>query len=234
MPNFRQAGGTPLHNRYGQRVRDGLLFRSSRTDFLNQEEMNRFLQLGIRAIVDLRAGPEYVQADGDKLLDRVYKPRTLNKGKMEDLKYSATTSESSHRGSRYLIHIIPKKMLKNVMNEFNVFIRITAAVFRMVDKFCGTLLFFRLLTHTVGRYITLGKLYMTILEEIKAEVADILRLLLNESNVPVLVHCVGGKDRTGVIVAMILGCLEVEDEVIAADYELSQVKIIIHFLMHVP
>ena len=38
---------------------------------------------------------------------------------------------------------------------------------------------------------------------------------------PVLVHCSAGKDRTGVVVAMVLSLLGVADEVIAEDYHLT-------------
>jgi protein-tyrosine phosphatase len=38
---------------------------------------------------------------------------------------------------------------------------------------------------------------------------------------PVLVHCSAGKDRTGVVVALVLSLLGVADEVIAEDYHLT-------------
>ena len=38
---------------------------------------------------------------------------------------------------------------------------------------------------------------------------------------PVLIHCAAGKDRTGVLIAVLLGLLGVPDETIVADYALS-------------
>jgi protein-tyrosine phosphatase len=35
-------------------------------------------------------------------------------------------------------------------------------------------------------------------------------------------HCAAGKDRTGILAAVVLGLLGVDDDVIAADYALSQ------------
>lgn len=45
--------------------------------------------------------------------------------------------------------------------------------------------------------------------------------LFREGEVPILVHCVVGKDRTGFTVAVILHALGVADEVVMADYLLS-------------
>ena len=42
-----------------------------------------------------------------------------------------------------------------------------------------------------------------------------------EAAQPVLVHCSAGKDRTGVVVALVLSLLGVADEVIAEDYHLT-------------
>lgn len=41
----------------------------------------------------------------------------------------------------------------------------------------------------------------------------------------VLIHCQGGKDRTGVIVALLLSVVGVPDDAIAADYALSQARL---------
>ena len=50
-----------------------------------------------------------------------------------------------------------------------------------------------------------------------------LRLLCLKERVPALVCCAYGKDRTGVLVALVLSCLGWEPDKIADDYALSQV-----------
>lgn len=51
--------------------------------------------------------------------------------------------------------------------------------------------------------------------------ADAISLIADESTAPVVVHCVAGKDRTGVVCALTLSLLGVSDEDIDADYARS-------------
>lgn len=48
-----------------------------------------------------------------------------------------------------------------------------------------------------------------------------MRLAADESNLPMLFHCTAGKDRTGMAAMILLSLLGVPDDVIAADYSLS-------------
>ena len=49
----------------------------------------------------------------------------------------------------------------------------------------------------------------------------IIQWAANAENLPMLIHCTAGKDRTGVASALILSLLGVQDEIIVADYTLS-------------
>src|ERR1700728_3319166 len=52
-------------------------------------------------------------------------------------------------------------------------------------------------------------------------VASAIGRLCGDGALPGLVHCTAGKDRTGLVVALVLEVIGVPDEVIAADYALS-------------
>ncbi|CAJ0646202.1 6833_t:CDS:2 [Entrophospora sp. SA101] len=52
---------------------------------------------------------------------------------------------------------------------------------------------------------------------------EILEALTDKSNLPVLIHCKHGKDRTGIVIAIILSLLGIPDELIIKDY-LSSLK----------
>ena len=44
-------------------------------------------------------------------------------------------------------------------------------------------------------------------------IAASLRLFADSTNFPILVHCVHGKDRTGLIAMLLLGLCDVEEQV---------------------
>ena len=54
-----------------------------------------------------------------------------------------------------------------------------------------------------------------------AGIGKALQVIADPANAPVVVHCVAGKDRTGVVCALTLALLGVDDDVVADDYALS-------------
>lgn len=65
--------------------------------------------------------------------------------------------------------------------------------------------------------LTLADRYLMMAEFAKGPIAKVI-VTLAESEAPAVYHCAAGKDRTGVISAVLLGVLGVPDEVIVADY----------------
>jgi len=51
--------------------------------------------------------------------------------------------------------------------------------------------------------------------------ADVIRAAADPANLPLVVHCTAGKDRTGLAVALLLLALGVPEETVIADYTLS-------------
>jgi protein-tyrosine phosphatase len=68
---------------------------------------------------------------------------------------------------------------------------------------------------------TLGEIYRWVVDECQPQIAAVIRLLADPDALPGLVHCTAGKDRTGVIIALLLGAVNVPAETIVADYALS-------------
>jgi protein-tyrosine phosphatase len=72
-----------------------------------------------------------------------------------------------------------------------------------------------------GLPLELDAVYAHIVYKCGDAIADAIRPLCAAGAFPALVHCSAGKDRTGIVVAMMLDVLGVPDEFIAADYALS-------------
>lgn len=68
-----------------------------------------------------------------------------------------------------------------------------------------------------------GARYYDYLVEGRAVVVEVMRWLTGSGSTPTLVHCVSGRDRTGIAVACALALLGVPDEVIERDYAESHV-----------
>jgi len=64
--------------------------------------------------------------------------------------------------------------------------------------------------------------YMDMLRGGGETVRAVLELLAAPSAAPLVFHCTGGKDRTGVVAAVLLRLLGVPDDVVIADYATSQ------------
>ncbi|MCC5697453.1 tyrosine-protein phosphatase, partial [Klebsiella pneumoniae] len=64
----------------------------------------------------------------------------------------------------------------------------------------------------------LTRLYLGILNGAAKKLVEAFRTVLN-SDGPVLVHCAAGKDRTGVVSAMLLSAVGVPEDEIIADYQ---------------
>jgi protein-tyrosine phosphatase len=63
--------------------------------------------------------------------------------------------------------------------------------------------------------------YLEILDEGAGPIAEALRAMADPANLPLVFHCAAGKDRTGVLAAVLLSLLGVPDDDVVADYARS-------------
>ena len=64
--------------------------------------------------------------------------------------------------------------------------------------------------------------YLDMAEEGAEGLGEALRFLSDAGNAPVVMHCFAGKDRTGVLAALVLSLIGIPDPHIAADYARSE------------
>ncbi len=67
-----------------------------------------------------------------------------------------------------------------------------------------------------------GEGYVRIAEEFAPSVAETFGILADPDALPAVFHCTSGKDRTGIVSALMLDVLGVPDETIASDYCLTE------------
>lgn len=72
---------------------------------------------------------------------------------------------------------------------------------------------------TAGQVADLGQRYRTYLDSFGAKnMVEALAVIADDAAHPLVFHCSAGKDRTGVLAAMVLGCVGVPADDIVADY----------------
>lgn len=68
---------------------------------------------------------------------------------------------------------------------------------------------------------TMAEGYLRMLEQQATLFGELLRLVADPANHPVVIHCTAGKDRTGLGAALLLGAVGVDRDTIVADYALT-------------
>ncbi|MGN9837356.1 tyrosine-protein phosphatase [Nonomuraea sp. H19] len=71
----------------------------------------------------------------------------------------------------------------------------------------------------VGRY--LANRYLEVSEDGVENLRTALETIANADNAPVVIHCAAGKDRTGILTALVLSLAGVSEDDIVADYALT-------------
>lgn len=67
--------------------------------------------------------------------------------------------------------------------------------------------------------------YLIFLERFRKNVAAVLRAIAEAPEGAIVIHCAGGKDRTGLVIAFLLKIAGVSDEDVAADYAISEERL---------
>lgn len=70
-------------------------------------------------------------------------------------------------------------------------------------------------------YRMVEQMNRTLVTNYHKEYKELFEILLDRQNYPVIIHCTSGKGRTGVVSALVLAALGVNEDVIMQDYRLS-------------
>ena len=216
--NFRPAGDAQLTTSNGSKVKKGMLYRSARLNSATTGDKAVFKRLGIKSIVDMR-GPSHYSKLSKRPMEELYTPLFIKNGVAKE----QSPPQPGHVGYLYVVDIIGKRYGLHVMQQVNWFLWLFSLLLIPIDFLFGTALTIHFYVKHVVNKMEVWQHYIDVLEHSKPEIAEVLRLVSDTCNLPALLHCELGKDRTGYTVALILSCVGVDDDVIIKDYARTEV-----------
>eukprot|EP00128_Syssomonas_multiformis_P001579 Colp12_sorted_trinity150504_noHs@25617 len=235
--NFRDLGD--IKTTSGRGIKPNTWYRSARPDCASPRDVDRLINdFKLKTIVDLRSAKEARKQSGSKLLEDiadVYVVSFPQDGTMRD----DTPTWQARTPST---HLNRARSLRKYHIEFCGGVYARESVWRQLGLRDKAHVLYNLacdLTnralwgeHSEHAILYVGKNvmalrelkdeYVAFLQHCRPAILRVLRLFLEHTDGAFLVHCAHGKDRTGVIVALILSCLGVSQEDIIADYALTE------------
>ncbi|KAI1664734.1 Protein tyrosine-serine phosphatase [Pyrenophora tritici-repentis] len=211
--NFRDVGQFVNENAETVRLQTGLLYRSARPDEASFQDRQRLLnEYRVKSIIDLRTKTEHIeqaQKHEARIKASAAVPQT-NKDVAEPLQITGIDyHEINFNGSAF------SRMLLSKLSWFEFF-KLAGLMILGYRKDAIKIL----APHMEG--MGLIGLAQQSLDVCTREVTQVFDVLGIEDSWPVLIHCTQGKDRTGLIVMLVLWLLQVDQAIIDKDYRLSE------------
>lgn len=192
--NFRDLGG--LETRNGQTVKKGMIFRTDEMSRLTEADLRYLNNINLRTIIDLRTEEEI--------------NRHPNK-KPASLRNMVTCTLDTPRCLTEIANLHDDGVLDSVDRD-------AQSMLGKTDAKMGTLPEAKIRAAVIELYAR-----MTTEPDFMAVFRKIFSLLLRNDAVPLVFHCMAGKDRTGIVAALILSALDIDEETIMQDYLLSNI-----------
>ena len=217
--NFRCIEGLQCSD--GSKIKPGMIYRSARPDNMTAKDCKKFGKLGIRTLLNMRRLSEFKKAKGDKSLMNQYQSFYWKNGEYKHFKTKSKVSDFPEK-KHLLISVFSLSLIWEVMCKVNFLIRFPSLLLALIDKIFGTYFFVVFYAKLVVNKANLASQYFRMMEHTKPAIFAALKVFCDESNLPVLIHCSQGKDRTGVITMLVLSSLGVEESEIIWDYAKSE------------
>lgn len=229
--NLRDISGTS-----SETLRQGLVFRSSQVF-----SQNEVAALRITSALDLREEPhacrkaaEHSVVTGvavaplellpDRLKLHVHRslPMACSLCSGTDQSTSGCPNLYHHSLQVFHVDLLPSRVKFQIFVDMPWRIRLATIAAPLKGKSPQ-----QVMTPAVADPSKLGylKLYKMMLDMSMRQIARALRVFAYAENFPVMVHCIHGKDRTGLIIALLLLTLGVPEEVVVLDYAKSEVEL---------
>jgi len=211
--NFRDVGKTINEFLGGKHVAEGKLFRSARPDDATLSDRRRLKEeYGIKTVIDLRTVTEHA--------NQVKKRQGDLKSPALVQSNAALAEPSQIAGMTYLnININGKGFERSLLWQLSA-----SSIAKLVAlmAFGYRMQAISILGREVMQPRGLVGLGFDSIDHCGPEIADALRAYSTASKYPILIHCTQGKDRTGLIIALVLLLLKVPVPAISHDYVMSE------------
>jgi len=211
--NFRDIGKTINLFTGKNFLKPKLLFRSARPDDATLSDRKRLHdEYGIKTIIDLRTVTEHAnqvtKRQGDVKVPALVQS---NEALAEPVKI---------RGMDYLeININGKGFERSLLWQLKFWSFLKLIFLMAISRRMAAI---SILGREVMQPRGLYGLGYDSLDHCGPEILETLRAYTQASNYPILIHCTQGKDRTGLIVFLLLSLLGVSVDAITKDYEMSE------------
>lgn len=217
--NFRDVAINVNGYLHQQVLRPGQIYRSARPDSASTSDRQKLQQVyGIKTIIDLRSKTEHIEAA--KKYTNTTKPTQSSivpvskKSIIQALQIPGIDyAEININGKGFERHLIWQLSYGNLAWLI--------AYMSLGYRTQGVGIIGKNVLQPRG-LIGLGK---DTLKYSGPEIKEVFNVLANPNSYPVLVHCTQGKDRTGLIVILVLFLCNIDIETISKDYILSEVEL---------
>ncbi|CAG5118761.1 unnamed protein product [Candidula unifasciata] len=249
IPNLRMLCKRPTSAaNISTHVADAVLYRSSKPDRITLTDLDEFRKLGIKCIIDFRSPKEYLASDGHRILDAEYilykvilpkdkyKPGERVQYDRVAVKQSQQTESTQGNGKvlsensggtpekkHFLINFFSYKYVRALFKRLPWHLWCLGLLHLVWDMLLwNELKTFRKFMAT--KAVSVGGIfgqYVDLIEVSQPALCAALKLISDADNLPALINCAYGKDRTGIISALVLSCLGMPKDEVAKEYAMS-------------
>ncbi|KAJ5550660.1 hypothetical protein N7535_001395 [Penicillium sp. DV-2018c] len=232
--NFRDVGRSINQFCRKEILKEGVFFRSARLDDASERDKRRLAdELNIHTVIDLRSQTEHQMGTRKRRSQIANSLDSSSSDSSIDLTEAPVPSNPEEHlldipnSQRALVSLTGKGFERALLSKLDWFTYLKAIILATTGYRSDAV---RLICSTAMRPRGLTGLAQDTLESSMGEIRDVFEILACEESYPALVHCTQGKDRTGLVVLMVLLLVgTVPTDAMVDDYTRSEGELVSEF-----
>lgn len=198
IENFKDLGG--IRTQDGREIKEHMLFRSGALNRATEEDVEKLQKENVKLIIDLRTKKERTMwPDPDTGITTVWNPLYMEDiSRVSIFRPDETDTLANRLKALFIVHHRSDEKVGFAMDE----------VRQMIEK------------EGFDPEVYVGRMYQKFINNqiVQKQGRQFFRMLINRRDGAILWHCSAGKDRTGMITALLLYALGVSKEDIIDNY----------------